>query len=182
MKSNKFQTLDLIFIALFVAFLTIGAYIRIPLPFSPVPISFQLLFVFLSGYVLKPPYGLLSCLLYVLLGLSGLPLFVGGGGIGYLTRPTFGYLLGFIVTSQIIALLMKRKQNPWVNHYLFAGVVGWLALYAVALTYNWILFKYILLTPLDLHHLFVSFFFLFIPNDLLSLYLAIVISRRLQKN
>lgn len=72
--------------ALFAALTAVGAFIRIPLGYSS--ITLQTFFTAMAGCVLGPWYGALSQLVYVALGLVGLPIFTQGGGIGYLMQPT----------------------------------------------------------------------------------------------
>ncbi|MEO0226145.1 MAG: biotin transporter BioY, partial [candidate division WOR-3 bacterium] len=79
-----------------------SAYIYIPLPWTPVPITLQTFFVFLSGIILRY-YGGLSQILYVGLGAIGLPVFAQGfGGISRIFGPTGGYLIGFIIAAIFI--------------------------------------------------------------------------------
>jgi len=87
----------LVLCAMFTALTVLGAYIRIPTPISS--FTLQLLFVFLSGVLIGPKYGPLSQLIYVALGLIGIPVFIGGGGISYVLQPAFGFTIGFIASS-----------------------------------------------------------------------------------
>ena len=80
----------------------------IPLPFSPVPISFTNLAIYLAAYVLGMKACTVSYLIYMLLGMVGVPVFSGfSGGFGKLAGPTGGYLIGFIFLTLIAGLLMK---------------------------------------------------------------------------
>jgi len=92
--------------ALFAALTAVGAFLRIPI--SPVPFTLQTLFVFLSAGLLGPTGGFLSQCLYLAVGFLGIPVFSGGGGIGYIFYPGFGYLLGFPVAALIMGILSKR--------------------------------------------------------------------------
>ena len=92
--NNTVKTKDLVLTAMFTALITAGAYIRIPVPVCP--FTLQFLFTTLAGIVLGKNKGAAATALYVVLGLAGLPVFTGGGGIGYVLQPTFGYLIGFI--------------------------------------------------------------------------------------
>jgi len=94
------NTKKMILASFFTVLTAIGAFIRIPLPF--VPIVLQGLFVILSGMVLGSKWGAISQLAYVTVGIAGLPVFTGGGGIGYVLHPTFGYLIGFIFASYTV--------------------------------------------------------------------------------
>lgn len=99
-------------ILLFVILTSLGAFVRIPLPFTPVPITLQTLFVLLSGAFLGSNLGTLSQLSYIFLGAAGLPIFTGAGsGLFYLFGPTGGYLLGFVLAAIFIGRFIKYRQN-----------------------------------------------------------------------
>lgn len=84
-------------IALFTSITCILAPLSIPIPISPVPITLTNLVLFLCLFILSWKEALLSYILYLLLGLCGLPVFSGfSGGPGKLAGPTGGYLIGFI--------------------------------------------------------------------------------------
>lgn len=73
-----------------------GAQIAVPVPFTPVPITLQTLFVILAGVVLGPRAGAASMALYVGAGALGAPVFSNGGaGLAWLLGPTGGYLLTY---------------------------------------------------------------------------------------
>lgn len=95
MKYGK--TRDIVFCGLFIALITLGTFIRIPIGNDFYTLQF--LFTLLAGLVLGPRLGALAVGAYVLLGLLGVPVFASGGGPGYLAQPTFGYLVGFIVQA-----------------------------------------------------------------------------------
>ncbi|WP_053956843.1 biotin transporter BioY [Inediibacterium massiliense] len=86
------KTNELILCALFSALISIGAFIKIPVPM--VPFTLQFLFTNLSGLLLGKKLGSLSVGIYIVIGLLGLPIFTSGGGIGYIFEPTFGYIIG----------------------------------------------------------------------------------------
>lgn len=99
-------------IAIFILLTWLGAYIYIPLQGTPVPITMQTLFVFLSGALLGRKSGPLSQAAYTLLGLTGMPIFIAGGfGILHLLGPTGGYILGFTAASYIIGRILSRQDN-----------------------------------------------------------------------
>ncbi len=123
--------------ALFVA---LCAQIRIPLPFSPVPITGQTLGVLLTGSLLGTRLGLLSMVLYVALGAIGLPFYAGGsGGIEVLQGATAGYLFSYPLAAALVGWLaqrgLDRKASTTVlsmvlgNIVIYTLGVGWLALY-----------------------------------------------------
>lgn len=111
----------------FIILTSLGAYVRIPLPFTPVPITLQTFFVLLSGAVLGKRWGAASQAGYFLLGALGLPIFAGAGsGMIYLLGPTGGYIIGFIVASWIVGRMVQQSPNSAIRLAL-AMVAGSLA-------------------------------------------------------
>ncbi len=91
---------------LFAALISIGAYIAIPIPGTPVPIVLQNMFIILAGFILGPWWGLAAVIFYLMLGAAGLPVFSGGtGGLVKFAGPTGGYLLGYIPAIIVFGLV-----------------------------------------------------------------------------
>ncbi len=109
----------------------LSAQIRIPLPFTPVPITGQVLVVLLSGIALGSCYGGLSQIFYVLLGTVGLPWFSGGnGGLTAITGVTGGYIIGFIPAALMIGWLTDRYTVARRFHFqLSLMAVGVIIIY-----------------------------------------------------
>lgn len=118
-------------VALFTALTAVGAFIRIPLGYSS--ITLQTFFTAMAGCVLGPWYGALSQLVYVALGLVGLPIFTQGGGIGYLMQPTCGFLIGLIPAAWVIGRIAGRKPEP--KQIVPACLLGYGVLYAIGVPY-----------------------------------------------
>jgi biotin transport system substrate-specific component len=99
-------------ISVFVILTALGGFVRIPLPFSPVPLTLQTFFVLLGAAVLGKNRGVIVQFIYIFLGALGLPIFSGAGsGLLYLTGPTAGYLLGFIAASLFISKSLDRAVS-----------------------------------------------------------------------
>src|SRR5262245_17113843 len=80
--------------------LALSAQVRIPLFFTPVPITAQTFVVLLTGALLGPRLGAAAMAAYLLEGAMGLPVFQGGNsGVAYMFGPTGGYLIGFIASA-----------------------------------------------------------------------------------
>ncbi|WP_252700346.1 biotin transporter BioY [Natronosalvus vescus] len=95
--------------AVLAALISATAYVSIPIPFSPVPFTLQVLFVCLAGLALGPVWGPVSMLLYVTAGAVGLPVFANGaGGLGVIAGPTGGYLLSYPIAAFVIGLFVHR--------------------------------------------------------------------------
>ena len=114
------KTLMLVLTALFAALTAVGAFFKIP--FALAAISLQFLFTAMAGILLGAGYGALSQLVYVLIGLVGVPIFALGGGFSYVLQPTFGFLLGLIPSAFVIGKLAKRLI---ANAYLGKGLTFW---------------------------------------------------------
>lgn len=107
----------LVWIALMAALTAVGAMISIPVvPFSPVPISLQTLFVLLAGLILGPRGGALAMLLYLAAGCLGLPVFTGGkSGLAAFLGPTGGFLFAFAPAAFLCGLAKRDPVRPlWI--------------------------------------------------------------------
>jgi biotin transport system substrate-specific component len=108
------------------------AQVRIPLPWSPVPITGQTFVVLVSGVLLGRRAGPLGQALYVGLGAAGLPWFAGaGGGLAVLAGPTAGYLLGFVVAPLAVGAVVDRFPSTRA----FVPLCGLLALASILLVH-----------------------------------------------
>ena len=91
----------------------LSAQIVVPVPFSPVPMTLQPLAVLVVGALLGGGAGLAALLLYIALGIAGLPVFAAGGsGVARLLGPTGGYLLAFPVAAFITGILTTPVLGP----------------------------------------------------------------------
>jgi len=161
-------------VALFSALTAVGAYIHIPLPF--VPITLQTMFTYMAGALLGGNLGALSQLIYVLLGISGLPIFAGGNtGFWVLIGPTGGYLIGFIAGAFVIGKLVEVKKNPslpWLLTCMMAGTVLIYALGVIQLM-NWM--------KIDVKSAIVIGVLPFIVGDSLKMLAAAYVTQRIKK-
>ena len=107
-RKNKISTYRLAMIGVMAAVTCILGPFSIQIPTSPVPISFTNLAIYLSIFVLGWKAGTLSYLIYLLLGLAGLPVFSGfTSGPAKLAGPTGGYLIGFIFMAAVGGWLIE---------------------------------------------------------------------------
>lgn len=118
------KTAEMTKMALMVAMNCVSAYIIIPLPFSLSPLALQTLIVNLTGYVLNAKQAFMTMLVYLLVGLAGVPVFTGGSaGPGKLFGPTGGYIIGFLVTAVFLAYFKGEKYN-FKRYALLGCVIG----------------------------------------------------------
>ncbi len=114
------------------------AQLVIRLPFTPVPITGQTFGVLLGGMALGSRRALLGMLLYVAVGLAGVPWFADHhGGFGVLGLPTFGYLVGFVVAAAILGVLGEHGMDRKPQLTLLAMVAGTVIIYFFGVTWLW---------------------------------------------
>lgn len=120
-STKKLTTHELTLTALMAAVLCILGPISLVIPVSPVPISLGSLAVYLAVTVLGARLGTLSCVIYLLLGLAGLPVFAGyTGGAQKLLGPTGGYLIGYIFLAAIAGIFIGRDAGAKGKQYALA--------------------------------------------------------------
>ena len=107
---KNIKTRDLIYCALFAALTAIGAFLHFQL--FQATITLQFFFTAMAGLLLGAKLGALSQLLYVVLGLVGVPIFAAGGGFGYVFQPTFGFLLGLIPAAWVVGAVTGESLDP----------------------------------------------------------------------
>lgn len=135
---SRHHTVMLVQEAVFVALIAIGAFIRLPLVWMD---YFDLgpLFVLWAGYLLGPWRGARVVAVYTLLGLLGVPIFVEGGGLGYILKPTFGYLLGYMAAAWLAGYLVRGHEQDNRVRYLWMTFLCFCAVYVFGIGYKWLL-------------------------------------------
>lgn len=162
--------------ALFAALTAAGAFLRIPLGYTSVTLQF--FFTAMAGVLLGAKYGALSQLLYVLLGLAGLPVFTLGGGLGYVLQPGFGYLLGLIPAAWVIGKVTQKRRE---TRFLYAAMaLGLLTLYAVGLPYLWLISAVFLDRNLTLTAVLTGGLLVYLPGDAAKIVAAAFLCGRLR--
>lgn len=123
MKDNV-RVKDLTKMALCVAILCITSYMIIPLPFTPIVIGLQTIMINLIALLFQPKEAGMTVLMYLLMGLIGLPVFSGGtSGPGKLFGPTGGFYFGFLLSVILISWL-KGNKNSFKRYCLVTIFVG----------------------------------------------------------
>jgi len=165
--NRTLSTREMILCALFSALTAASALISIPLPFSPVPVTFQVFFVLLSGAILGSKLGAISQTVYILSGITGLPVFSRGmGGLVYLLGPTGGYIIGFPVCAYLTGLLFERINKPYGKKAIPIFLSGLLAIYVPGVI--WLL----LVSGLGIVKVILIGVVPFLPGDIVKIILA----------
>jgi biotin transport system substrate-specific component len=124
MTNQQLKLRMMIVTALFAAIIGVLAQITIPLPL--VPITGQTLAIGLAATILGSRYGMLSVILYIIIGAVGVPVFAEfSGGVSKLIGPTGGYLVGFIPSAFLIGFFMEKTTFNFKNA-MIANSIGML--------------------------------------------------------
>ena len=109
----------------------LSAQVVVPVPLSPVPMTLQPLAVLAVGGLLGARDGAAALVLYLVLGITGLPVFAGGAaGAARLVGPTGGYLLAFPLAAMITGAITGRAPAGAVVRVVAAGAAGMAVIHA----------------------------------------------------
>ncbi len=131
-RKNLIVTLTLS--ALFCTLICIGSFIRIPMP-NMMPMTLQTFFVLLTALILPLKASTLAIATYIVLGIIGLPIFSGGGGLGYVLMPNFGFIIGFFISTVIIGVITQKLKNRKLWQYIIASLLGVIVIYVIGILY-----------------------------------------------
>ena len=140
---------------------------KIQVPFWPVPLTMQTFAVLVIGILYGWRLGAATVVLYLAEGAAGLPVFAGGGGIGYFAGPTAGYLFGFVIAAALVGRLAERGWDRRILTTAAAMLLGNLAIYVPGLLW--------LGTVVGYGKVFAVGMLPFLPGDALKLALAAAI-------
>lgn len=166
--SKKSTTLrNITLCGIFTALIIVGAYITIPIPF--LPITLQTLFTALAGMLLGRRWGSISVMVYILLGLVGLPVFArGGGGFGYILAPSFGFLIGFVGGCWLTGLIFEKAAKKNALTAALACLAGYGIIYAVGVPYYYFITNFYVGTPRNIGWVLYYCFLVTLPGDIIK--------------
>jgi len=171
-SAPRTKTYEITITALMAAVTCILAPLSIPI--GPVPISFTNLAIYLSLYLLGWKRGTISYLIYLLIGLVGIPVFSGfTGGPAKLAGPTGGYIIGFIVMAVIAGLVIDNCHKPLIQ--LIGMIVGTIICYVLGTA--WFCFE----AKSTVSGALSICVFPFIPGDLIKMIIAMLIGPAIKK-
>lgn len=178
--ASRFRTLDLAYIALFAVLMAVCAWISAPKTPISVPFTLQTFAMFAALTILGGRRGFWAVVVYLLMGLVGLPVFTGfQGGPGVLLGTTGGYIIGFI-GSALVYWLLTAKLGDRLPAMVCGCLLGMLVYYAFGTA--WFLALYTSTKgPISLAAALTACVVPFIVPDLLKMALAVILSRRVGK-
>ncbi|MXP77786.1 biotin transporter BioY [Lachnospiraceae bacterium WCA-9-b2] len=167
---------------LFAALIASGAFIKVTLPTEPFPMHFTLqwFFVLLAGLLLNKRLAGASVGVYLLVGLSGVPVFAAGGGPSYLLRPTFGYLLGFAVSAYMMAWMCENIRILNYMKLLLVSTAGLLVYYGIGMLYYWLVCRILISQEVTWQILLFQCFLLTVGEDFILCVAAVSVAAKLR--
>jgi biotin transport system substrate-specific component len=169
----------------FVVLMGISANSFIYLPYTPVPLTLQVLTVLASGIFLGSRLAFFSQLSYIMLGLAGFPIFAGfKSGIAALLGPTGGFIIGFIFAAAITGYIYERAENSKFSKNIlcfFACASGLACIYMLGFIYLYLLFS-ATLSLSSAVHIFNLAVRPFVLMDLFKIMIIIYMNKVIAKN
>lgn len=133
----------MILASLFAALMAIGANITSIVPIlviGNVPITLQTVVCLLAGILLGKKWGPVSMVIYLMVGLAGMPVFAQmSGGVGTIISPTFGFLLSYIVVTWVTGWITEKTKTFMI--LLIASLIGTVINYAIGTNWMYIAYK-----------------------------------------
>lgn len=143
--AGRIRTADIVYCGMFASLMAVGAFIKIMIPIGVWEVTFSLQFFFalLAGFLLGSGRGLAAVGCYLLIGLAGVPVFAHGGGLIYLMKPTFGFLIGFAAAAFVAGKIAETMPGSGFVKLLFAAFWGEMAYYLCGLVYYYLMFNFV---------------------------------------
>ncbi len=171
-ERRTFKTIDLVYIGLFAALIAVCAWIAIPLTVS---VTLQTFAVCLTAGLLGWKRATLTTIVYILLGIIGLPVFTGfNSGLAAVTGPTGGYIVGFIFTALIVGFAVEKVGRKIWQNVVFM-VIGILVCYLFGTVWFVIAYKVSFVSALS------TCVIPFLLPDAVKIVLAAVLVNRLKR-
>ena len=144
---------------------------------GPIPLTFQTFAVFIIPLILGVKKSIIVFLLYILMGISGLPVFSTGGGWNYIFEPSFGFIIGFFFASIVIGL--SSNSNKIYSKYI-TTVIGLLIINICGVLYMYLIMNYYLGIEKSFSYVLSVAVLPFIAKDLITSFLACIIYSRIR--
>lgn len=130
----KLSVRDMTLAALFTALTVVGAKINFLLP--DIPVTLQPIIVMLAGSLLGSKTALLSQIVYITIGLMGIPVFAKPiAGPAYIFTPSFGYLIGFAAGAYVVGFIVEKSGKKSLPAFLAANFAGLAVIYFFGILY-----------------------------------------------
>ena len=131
---KKRSSVKIVLCGIFAAFTAICAMISIP--FGPVPMNLAHVAIFISAWILGPVWAAASQLIYILLGMIGLPVFSNlSAGVGHILGPTGGYILAYPLVAYVAGIIFNNKKIKGGKGIVLGLFIAWMVEYVAGTAY-----------------------------------------------
>ncbi|MGD7043395.1 biotin transporter BioY [Jeotgalibacillus proteolyticus] len=167
--------------SLFAALMAIGANITSIVPIlviGSIPLTLQTVVCILSGLLLGKKWGPVAMIIYLLIGLAGMPVFAQwSGGVRTLISPTFGFILSYIAVAWFSGLITEKKKTYLL--LLTAAFLGTAINYAIGTSWMYMAYKLWFAAPEGFTYAMAWIWMLpFVPKDLILAGIAALVSMK----
>ena len=174
--NKKFSVAIMVETALCAALICALSPFSIPLPFSPVPISLTIFAIYIALYALGMKWGTVACLLYILLGLVGIPVFASfTSGPGKLFGPTGGYIIGYIFVALIAGFFIDKFPKK-----IYLHVIGMILGVFICYTFGTLWFVHVM-SDYTIAAALSLCVIPFIPADVVKIIVAVLVGPQIRK-
>ncbi len=178
-KTTLRRTARLAVIAMFVALISVGAFIKFPI--GIVPVSMQMAVCIFCALTLGPWESLAAVAIYIAMGLLGIPVFTAGGGFAYVLQPTFGYLLGYLIALPVCGIIARgvRSDAPIRLWRLLLGAFAATAIvYAFGVMYMYLILNFYVGSGIAIGKAWLTGCAVFLPTDIAWCVIGSLVARR----
>lgn len=182
--NKKLRAIDLTMVGVFVALMAIGANITSFVPFmviGGVPITLQTFFAILAGVILGSRLGAIALTVYTFVGLVGVPVFAQfGGGFATIVKPTFGFIVSYILVAYICGKIVEKKQS--LSTFITAALVGLVINYVLGTNLMYYAYKFWASAPEGFTYKMAWMWMVVpLPKDIILAVFAGILAHRLEK-
>lgn len=178
-QRRKNRTLRFVLIAVFIALIAVGAFIKFPI--GIVPVSMQCAMCVLCALMLGAKDATIAVAIYIAMGLVGIPIFTAGGGFAYVLQPTFGYLVGYLFAMPAGALIargVKNTSRPKLWRMLLGAFATLTILYTFGVMYMYLMLNFYMGKALEMSKAWLTGAAVFLPTDCVWCIVASIVAHR----
>lgn len=131
---TRSASVKIVLCGIFAAFTCICAMISIP--FGPVPINMAHIAIFISAWVLGPSLAFVTQLVYIAIGILGVPVFSNfSAGLGHILGPTGGFIMAYPLVAWLSGMIFNIKKLRGTVGIILGMLIGWLIEYGMGTAY-----------------------------------------------
>ena len=176
-NSKQYNIRALSLCSLFCSLIILGAYVRLPFP---IPVTLQLLFTNTAALLLGKKWSWVPPLLYLTLGLAGLPVFTSGGGVSSVLSLSFGYCVGFIPGSLVAGIISDKDAGA--RSLTLASICNLACVYLCAVVHYLLLCNIYLSEDISITYAIYVCVLPFLFADIAKLAVSVILAKKLRRH